>query len=97
MDDETWFNGQNAVDEGMADSILASTEIEDKPSQGTKSLAAVRRVDSALARLNLSRNERRSLIGELKGGMQDAAPSATHDAGGLSEPLLDLLRTIKGS
>lgn len=97
MSDETWFNGSSAVDAGLADGILPSTEVEDRPDPNAKSLAAVRRVDSALARSNMSRSERRSLIAELK-GMPSAAPKeeAMPSAGGV-EAFASLLSILKGN
>lgn len=65
MDAETWFNGGRAVEAGLADGLLPSSQIAEDTSQSTKSLAAARRVEAALAKQGLPRNERRSLIGEL--------------------------------
>lgn len=67
MDKETWFNGRQAVEAGLADGLLPSSEVEEEASADVKSLAAVRRVEAALARQGLPRNERRSLIGEITG------------------------------
>ena len=65
MDDETWFNGSRAVEIKLADSLLPSSQVSESTAQSTKSLAAARRVEAALAKQGLPRNERRSLIGEL--------------------------------
>lgn len=67
MDAETWFNGSGAIDAGLADSVMSEAEISEANRSGTQSLAAVRRVEAALAKQGMSRNERRSLIGELAG------------------------------
>jgi hypothetical protein len=61
----------------------------------TKSLAAIRRVDAALAKQGLPRSERRTLLGEIKHGTHDAAVSAKHDAGDDWSGLTDLLNTVK--
>lgn len=65
MDDETWFNGSRAVEIKLADSLLPSSQVSESTAQSTKSLAAARRVEAALAKQGLPRSERRSLIGEL--------------------------------
>ena len=67
MDSETWFNASKAIETGLADTLLSSDQVAEDQSQTTKSLAAVRRVEMALAKQGLPRNERRSLIGELAG------------------------------
>lgn len=96
MDAETWFNGTQAVEAGLADALLSDSEISEAASASTKTLAAVRRVDVALAKQGLPRSERRSLIGELKGGTLDAAATATHDAGAeLAADLRSLIDTIR--
>lgn len=65
MDEETWFNGSRAVEVGLADGLLPSAQVSESTEQSTKSLAAARRVEAALAKQGLPRSERRSLIGEL--------------------------------
>lgn len=93
MDKETWFNGRQAVDAGLADGFLPSSEIEESADAGAKSLAAVRRVDAALMRQGMPRSERKSLIGELKGGTPGAAAHAMPGAGDVSAA--DLQRLIE--
>jgi len=96
MDAETWFNGSKAIDAGLADSLLPASLVSEDTTENTKSLAAVRRVDAALAKQGLPRSERRTLLGELKRGTHDAAPHAMHDAGDdWSASLADLLKTVK--
>lgn len=85
MDKETWFNGNQAIEAGLADALLPATEIEQTDDTGAKALAAVRRVDAALARQGMPRSERKSLLGELKGGMTGSAPpTAMTGSGDLS-------------
>ena len=72
MDKETWFNGSQAIAAGLADDLLSATEVSETTDTGAKSLAAVRRVDAALARQGLPRSERKSLIVEMKGGKPGA-------------------------
>jgi ATP-dependent Clp protease protease subunit len=84
MDNETWFNGNQAIAAGLADGLLPSSEVQETNDAGAKALAAVRRVDAALTRQGMPRSERKSLIGELKGGKPGAAASAMPGAGELS-------------
>lgn len=73
MDDETWLNGSQSIEQGFADSYLASDLIGTEPKARTPYQIAARQIDSLLAEKGLSRSERRSLIKDLKQGM----PSAT--------------------
>lgn len=93
MDDETWFNGRQAVDAGLADELLPRGAIGEADAAAANAGLAVRRVDAALARQGLSRQERRSLLGEIKRGTHDAAARAMHDAGDYG--LGSLLSTIR--
>ena len=79
MDEETWMNGQAAVDAGFATSLLPADEIVQEQGQTNSSLAAKRRVDNLLAKQGMPRSERRALLEQIK-GTHDAAPDATHDA-----------------
>lgn len=95
MDKETWFGGEQAVEAGLADRLLSSDEITETDTQA-RTLAAIRRVDAALAKQGLPRSERRSLLGEIKRGTPGAAASATHDAGtSCADDLRRLIETIK--
>lgn len=84
MDAETWFNGSKAVEAGLADALLPAAEVKEKDSKDAKSLAAVRRVETALARQGLPRHERRSLIGEIAGRPAVADAQRPAVAGALS-------------
>lgn len=81
MDNETWFNGEQAVELGLATGFLAADTITDdgpKPNAGPRN--ATREVDRLLAKAGVTRSQRRSLMGEMKGGTQDAAAHVTQDA-----------------
>jgi ATP-dependent protease ClpP protease subunit len=69
MDNETWFNGEQAVAEGLADTFLAADQVtEDKTKAASvKGVSAMRRVEARLAKTGLPLGECRSLIGEIKG------------------------------
>lgn len=73
MDAETWFNGSQAVDAGLADDFLAADVVEDKE----KAPSALRRVDSLLAKQNVPRSERRALLAEVTGSKPGAAANVT--------------------
>lgn len=99
MDAETWFNGEDAIKNGLADGILPSSKVkEDKPKASTNNaINATRRVDALLAQNGLSRSERRSLIASMKHGTHDATVNGTHDAAEIeiTAGLNRLLETIK--
>lgn len=82
MDNETWFNGEQAIAAGLADSYLPADAVtEDKTkAEAVRGVNATRRVDALLAKTGMPRTERRALLADAKGGKQDAAPTVTHDA-----------------
>lgn len=83
MDNETWFNGEQAVDVGLATAFLPADAVaEDKTkAEAAKGVNATRRIDARLAKSGMPRSERRALLADAKGGTHDAAPTVTHDAG----------------
>lgn len=95
MDKETWFNGSQAIDNGLADGLLPSSEIEETDDKGTKARAAVQRVEAALARQGLPRNERRSLIGALSGHQAVAGGDRHAVADDLSTDIRQLIETLR--
>ncbi|MTH96650.1 head maturation protease, ClpP-related [Roseibium sp. RKSG952] len=82
MDNETWFNGEQAIETGLADSLLPADAIteDNTKAEAAQGVNATRRVDALLARTGMPRSERRALLADAKGGMSGAAPSVTHDA-----------------
>jgi ATP-dependent Clp protease protease subunit len=86
MDEETFFAADKAISLGFADETLDASELtEDKDAAATaKAHNAVRKVESLLTKQGkLSRSQARALINELKTGKQDAADgsnSGTQDA-----------------
>ncbi|WP_136652916.1 head maturation protease, ClpP-related [Paracoccus aeridis] len=72
MDAETWFSGAQAVEAGLADGFLTADVVETETSGSGPS--ALRRIDSLLAKQNISRSERRALLAELRGTQDAAAP-----------------------
>lgn len=94
MDDETWIGGAAAVDQGFADDFVPADQVKEdaKAKAEAAPVLALRRVDSILAQHGIPRSERRSLLGDVKRGTQDAAAPATHDAGELSAVAASLQR-----
>ena len=77
MDAETFFKGEDAVERGLADALLASDEVvkdDDDPAR-----AAMRTIESALQERGLTRSQRRNIMKDFKGtpsATQPATPSA---------------------
>jgi ATP-dependent Clp protease protease subunit len=93
MDAETWFNADQAIDAGLADSLIASTDVK-KDDKDTKALAAIRKVDAALRKCSYTRSQRRNLMAEMKGSMPGAASDVKHDADTIAG-LQQLIQTLK--
>jgi len=80
MNDETWFLGQEAIDEGFATALLpADAAIEDTPAARQQSVMSLRRAEAVLSQA-MTRKEARELLNQIKGGKQDAAPHGKRDA-----------------
>ena len=92
MDAETWFNGEGAVQAGLADKFLKA-DLEDRDSGGAN---ALRRVDTLLAKQNVPRSERRALLSEIRGGTPGAAstvtPGADDEVAALMQSMINTLR-----
>lgn len=82
MDNETYFNGEQAVELGLATGFLSPDQISEDQTkaEAAKGVNATRRIDARLAKTGMPRTERRALLADAKGGTQDAAPIVTHDA-----------------
>jgi ATP-dependent Clp protease protease subunit len=89
LDRETWINGSDAVEQGFADSLLPSDEVTTKTNNSTeaKPVAAARKVDTLLARMNVPRQERRELLRALKGDTPRAVHHDTQTAVVVNEAL----------
>lgn len=83
MDAETWIGGSDAIEQGFADELLPSDQVEKK--HGKASAAAVRRVESALRAAGLPKSEALKLISELKSSAGDPAGSGEGDPTGRGE------------
>lgn len=84
MDAETWFNGEQAIEAGLADDYLPADQVKENQAKAdaSRSINAVRRVDALLAKTGIPRSERRALLTGVKDGKHDAADHVTHDANG---------------
>ncbi|WP_421416554.1 head maturation protease, ClpP-related [Agrobacterium tumefaciens] len=99
MDNETWFNGEQAVSEGLADGYLPADQVtEDKTrASAAQPVNATRRVEALLAKAGVSRDERRSLIGGIKDPSAVAMGSrpAVADADEIKAALARLTTTLE--
>jgi ATP-dependent protease ClpP protease subunit len=82
MDNETYFNGEQAVELGLATGFLSPDQVSEDQTkaEAAKGVNATRRIDARLAKTGMPRTERRALLADAKGGTQDAAPIVKHDA-----------------
>lgn len=85
MDAETWIIGNDAVEQGFADSLLPSDQIVEAENKTAN--ATVRKFDALLARAQVPRAERKKLLHELKNSMSGAA---VNSMSGATEAELDL-------
>jgi ATP-dependent Clp protease, protease subunit len=99
MDNETWFNGEQAAAEGLATGFLPADAVaEDKAKANSlHEVNATRRLEALLAKAGLPRDERRSLIGEVKTGSAVASQTRPAVAGDeeVKAAIADLRATIR--
>jgi ATP-dependent Clp protease protease subunit len=80
MDDETWIGGSDAIENGFADELLPSDQVEQK--EGKAAASAVRRIEAALRASGMPKSEAMKLISEFKSGAGDPAGSGEGDPTG---------------
>lgn len=97
MDDETWLNGEDSVEQGFADSYLATDLVDTETKAKTPYQIAARKIDSLLAEQGLSRNERRTLIKDLKQGMPSATNTGKPSAANNSTLSVENLNELKAT
>ncbi len=68
MDNETWFNGEQAVAAKLATSLLPGDAVKSGAASARAPRDSTKRVDVLLAKAGIGRDERRSLIGDVKSG-----------------------------
>lgn len=81
MDEERWFSGDQAIEAGLADALLPADAVAADNAPDAREMKATRRAEAAFMAQGMSRDERRSLIGELKGGRAVAGPDRPAVAG----------------
>lgn len=85
LDAETWIGGTEAVDLGMADELLPSDQVDSaKNEMASGPAAALRTVDTHLAKAGVPRSERRKLLKQVSGtpsaAVKDDTPGAVETA-----------------
>lgn len=97
MDDETWFNGEKAVAEGLADALLPADQVAESKAAAAVApdIMAQRRLDLALAKSGMPRSERRRLLADAKGGTSGAAPPVTPGADDWTAAARQLIDTLR--
>jgi len=88
MDAETFFTGEDAVKNGLADGYLSDAEIEQDADNG-KRASAIAKIEASMAAQGLSRRERRSLLAELQGGADVSPPNVM--------PSADIIAALRGN
>ncbi|WP_416467758.1 head maturation protease, ClpP-related [Salmonella enterica] len=76
MDAESYIGGSDAVEKGLADSLLSADAVSDGDETPA---AALRKLDALLAKSSTPRSERRKLIKALSGGMSGAATNLENE------------------
>jgi ATP-dependent Clp protease, protease subunit len=80
MDAETWIGGERAVEDGFADDLLPSDQVE--KGAGKASASAVRRIEAALRASGMPKSEAMRLISEFKSSAGDPAGGGEGDPTG---------------
>lgn len=93
MDKETWFNGEKAVEAGLADGFLPADATR-RDGSSTRADMTLRRADALLAKAGMPRGDRRELFGNLR-GTQDAARNGTRDAADIGALIQGMRNTLK--
>lgn len=98
MDEETWFNGKEAVEAGLATGFLPGDQVTSDPeaSASTDDIRMDLRIDNMIRSTNpeMSRKERRALHADMTGGKRNAVPTDTPSAVAITEALNGLAQTI---
>lgn len=77
MDAETWIGGSAAIEQGFADELLPSDQVEQKGAKASAS--AVRRIEAALRASGMPKSEAMRLISEFKSSAGDPAGGGEGD------------------
>lgn len=93
MDAETWIGGTAAVEQGFADELLPSDQV-DKKGENARAAAAgiMRRIEAALRQSGLPKSEAMRLISEFKSAAGDPGGSGEGDPAGQHRADPELVR-----
>ncbi len=101
MEKETWFNGTQAIEAGLANALLGDGEVltDDSKKNITDRIKALRRAEALMQKGDATRSEARQLIKILTGGKPSAAPdgkpSAANENPKLVAALEQAIATLK--
>jgi len=95
MDAETFFGAADAVKSGFADSVMDTNAMDGAVAHVAPQINAKKQLDALLAQSGVPRSERRRMLNEATGGMHDAAPTVTHDAGLDAAAVAQLLKILR--
>ncbi|WP_147112117.1 head maturation protease, ClpP-related [Tateyamaria sp. syn59] len=98
LDRETWIGGARAVQDGFADDLLPSDYVatEQSGDEPTDAKRATAKMDVLMAKLQIPRSERRSMIAAMKEGTPGAAPASTPSAAGTGKQDAALMAGLGG-
>lgn len=96
LDKETWLSGATCVENGLADELLDSDQVEANATlrQRMEHRVAAHQIDALLAKAGTPRTRRRELMNNLKSDMQNAVDLGKRDAA-LNQGLTGLLETAR--
>lgn len=77
MDAESWIGGSDAIEQGFADELLASDQVQQ--GAGKAAASAIRRVEAALRASGMPKSEAMRLLSEIKSSVGDPAGSGEGD------------------
>ena len=81
MDAETWIGGSEAIDQGFADELLPSDQVE-KGTKAAEASAAVRKIEALLRQTGVPRSEAQRLLSDFKASVSDSAGGGVSDSTG---------------
>ena len=94
MDAESYIGGSDAVEKGLADSLLSADAVSDGDDSPS---AALRKLDALLAKTNTPRSERRKLIKALTGNTPGAVTDSHGKPGAAEEIKPETLNSLESA
>lgn len=80
MDNDTWMNASDAIENGFADELMQAKSVEDGSEDKKSQAMARRKLEAALAKDGVPRKEREEIF-QRAFGKRDAAVASVRDAG----------------